>query len=469
MLNFLMRICRFNFGDFEKEEFKKFMYMGAIFALIIGVYWTLRPLKDAIFIQLVDKTYLPYAKTISILALLPLVIFYTQLLARLSREKMMVVLPAFYGIAVLIFSVCMFFAQGTPEVIASRPFILLAATKILAFVWYLFVESFGSLAVALFWAFSADATDPLSAKRGFPLIVAIGQLGGIIFPYSIAGLPHRLGLATDTLSMVILGGLTFLIIPLFHYFIRVTPPELLRSFQGSSSSSNTAEMAQKEKAEHTGFLDGLKLLLAHKYLIGIFMVNFIYEIIITIFDFNFKLAAATKYSGVALTHYLSLYGSSVNLVSLLCLLLGISNITRFLGIRFALTAMPIIVGLALFSFLTVDSLSFLFALMVGSKAINYALNGPALKQLYIPTTTDVRFKAQAWIETFGARASKEVGSIFNMGLKPLQSIFGELAGKSHYLMLSGVIGFPLLILWFITAFYLSKQYQEAIKDKKMIC
>ena len=51
MLNFLMRICRFNFGDFEKEEFKKFMYMGAIFALIIGVYWTLRPLKDAIFIQ----------------------------------------------------------------------------------------------------------------------------------------------------------------------------------------------------------------------------------------------------------------------------------------------------------------------------------------------------------------------------------------------------------------------------------
>ena len=33
--------------------------------------------------------------------------------------------------------------------------------------------------------------------------------------------------------------------------------------------------------------------------------------------------------------------------------------------------------------------------MVGSKAINYALNGPALKQLYIPTTTDVRFKAQA--------------------------------------------------------------------------
>jgi AAA family ATP:ADP antiporter len=464
VLEILMGIFRFNFGTFEKNEFKKFLYMGAIFALIIGVYWTLRPLKDSIFIQLVDKIYLPYAKTISVLALLPLVIFYTKLLERTSRERMLVFLPAFYGIMVLIFSICMYFAQGTPTEIASRPFLLLIGTKILAYVWYLFIESFGSLAVALFWAFASDSTDPISAKRGFPLVVAIGQLGGIICPYGIAGLPHRLGLETDTLSMVILGFLTLSIIPLFKHFIKTTPPELLSAFHGINETEK-----EKEKDHEPGFFSGLKLLISHKYLLGIFAVNFIYEIIITIFDFNFKLAAATAYSGVALTNYLSIYGSSVNILSLLCLLLGISNITRFLGIRFALTAMPIIVGLALFSFVTIDSLSFLFALMVGSKAINYALNGPALKQLYIPTTTDVRFKAQAWIETFGARASKEVGSVFNMSLKPLQSAFGELAGKSHYLALSGMIGFPLLIIWFIVAIYLGGKYHKAIKENKVVC
>lgn len=73
MLQLLIRICSFNFGEFEREEFKKFLRMGLIFALIIGVYWTLRPLKDSLFIQLVDKMHLPYAKTISVLALLPLV------------------------------------------------------------------------------------------------------------------------------------------------------------------------------------------------------------------------------------------------------------------------------------------------------------------------------------------------------------------------------------------------------------
>lgn len=462
LLQFFQQICRFNFGDFEREEFKKFLRMGLIFALIIGVYWTLRPLKDALFIQLVDRLHLPYAKTVSVLALLPLVIFYTKLLERVSREKMLMILPAFYGFTVLGFAALMFIAQAPSEVIAERAPLPLIATRILGYVWYLFVESFGSLVVALFWAFAADTTEPSPAKRGFPLVVALGQMGGILFPYSIGGLPHRLGLKTDSLSMICLGFLIFLIIPLVRYFLRVTPSHLLASFHGKNE-------AIVEEEQEPGFLEGLKLMLKHRYLMGIFAVNFIYEVIVTIFDFNFKVAAGAEYSGVALSNYLSLYGSSVNIMSLTCLLLGISNVTRYLGVGVALAAMPIIVGGALFAFLTIDSLSFLFALMVGSKAINYALNGPALKQLYIPTTQDVRFKAQAWIETFGSRTSKEAGSIFNMLLTPLQNAFGVIAGRAHYLMLSSGIGFPLLALWLVTAIFLGKTFKRAIENKKVIC
>ena len=189
----------------------------------------------------------------------------------------------------------------------------------------------------------------------------------------------------------------------------------------------------------------------------------------TIFDYNFKLAAADAYTDVALSNYLSLYGSSVNIVSLLCLLLGISNVTRYLGVGVALALMPIIVGIALVGFLTVDTLAFLFGLMVGSKAINYALNGPALKQLYIPTTPDVRFKAQAWIETFGSRASKNTASIFNMTLRPLQSAYGALAGRSYYLMLSGALGFPLIILWFVVAVYLGRTFKKSITENEVVC
>ena len=461
-LRFFQWICRFNFGNFEREEFKKFLRMGLIFALIIGVYWTLRPLKDSIFIQLVDRLHLPYAKTVSVLALLPLVMFYTKLLEKTSRERMLVILPTFYGITVLCFAGLMSWIQAPAEEIAQRSSMFFLFTRFLGYLWYLFVESFGSLVVALFWAFAADTTEPTQAKRGFPMVVAIGQMGGILCPYSIGGLPHRLGLTTDFISMIILGVLILLIIPLVRYFLRTTPTNQLKAFHGKNEKT-------EEKKQEPGFLEGLKLLLKHKYLLGIFAANFIYEIVVTIFDFNFKIEAGAQYTGVALSNYLSIYGSSVNIVSLACLLLGISNVTRFLGIGVALAAMPVIVGCALFGFLTLDSLSFLFALMVGSKAINYALNGPALKQLYIPTTPDVRFKAQAWIETFGSRASKEVGSLFNMSLAPLQKAFGAMVGRSHYLLLSGSLGFPLLALWFIVAIFLAKSFRKAVDEKRVVC
>jgi len=462
LLQSLQWICRFNFGNFGKEEFKKFLRLGLIFALIIGVYWTLRPLKDSIFIRLVDKTYLPFAKVVSVIALLPLVMFYTKLLEKTSREKMLHILPAFYGIAVIIFSAIMYMVQKSPEELAAQTLFAQRASQILGFVWYVFVESFGSLVVALFWAFSADTTEPTSAKRGFPLVVAIGQMGGIIFPFAIGGLPYRLGLTTDSLSMAILGLIILFIIVMVRRFLSATPKNLLTAYHGKN------EEAEEEKQE-PGFLEGLKLLLSHRYLIAIFGVNFIYEIVVTIFDYNFKLAAADAYTDVALSNYLSLYGSTVNVVSLTCLLLGISNVTRFLGVGVALALMPIIVGIALVGFLTVNTLAFLFVLMVGSKAINYALNGPALKQLYIPTTPDVRFKAQAWIETFGSRASKNTASIFNMLLKPLQGTFGAALGRSYYLMLSGAIGFPLIVLWFVTAVYLGRTFKRSISENKVVC
>lgn len=460
MIRFFQKICQFNFGNFETEEFKKYLRMGVIFALIIGVYWTLRPLKDAIFIQLVDKLQLPLAKTISVIALLPLVMLYTRLLAKTSREKMLLILPTFYGLSIFCFSIVMILVQPQVETITSSG--ALFATKALGYTWYLFVESFGSLIVALFWAFASDTTKPTSAKRGFPLIVAIGQLGGIIFPYSIGGLPHRLGLTTDALSMFTLSFLTLLIIPLVRYFLKKTPQNLLQSFHGSNEKT-------EEKKHETGFLEGLKLLLKNRYLLGIFAANFIYEVVVTIFDFNFKIAAGSEYSGVALTNYLSIYGSSVNVVSLLCLLLGVSNVTRFLGVKVALSAMPIIFVFAMLGFFNLNNLTFFFYLMVGSKAINYALNGPALKQLYIPTTPDVKFKAQAWIETFGSRLSKQSGSMFNMSLAPLQSTCGALAGKSYYLMLSGILCFPLLAFWLVITIFLGKSFKKAIDSKTVIC
>jgi AAA family ATP:ADP antiporter len=445
------------FGEFEKEEFKKFLRMGLIFAFIIGSYWTLRVLKDSIFMTLVDKDSIPWAKTASILCLFPLIMVYTKLLDKLSRERMFYTLAAFYGIATVIFAILLLhpaLGQASADVIAARTGFSFWGTKILGYAWYVFVESYGSLIVALFWAIVADMTMPESAKKGFPLVVAIGQFGGIIGPRYVSSLPKMLGHTTSSISVFICSALILSLIALFKYFVTATPKNLLVSFHGKNEAKAEAE-------QEPGFLEGLKLLVQNKYLLGIFAVICSYEIIVTIFDYHFKYLAGAKYQGVELDAFLGEYGSMVNTVSLVCLLLGISNITRILGVGIALAAMPIIVAGAVIGFMSFSHLQFLFYLMVGSKAINYALNGPALKQLYIPTTHDARFKAQAWIETFGSRGSKEAGSIINMGAKSM--------GIARHAMLSGYLSFAIVTGWFFVALYLGRTFKKAIDTKTVIC
>jgi AAA family ATP:ADP antiporter len=110
-----------------------------------------------------------------------------------------------------------------------------------------------------------------------------------------------------------------------------------------------------------------------------------------------------------------------------------------------------------------------FWIMVFSKAVNYALNQPTLKQLYIPTSKDTKYKAQAWIEMFGGRFSKASGSFINGFRKPLVASLGNIDGVTRFLMFSSVISFGLIGVWLLVAVYVAKTYDKAIKEKRIVC
>lgn len=448
MLKFLMSICKLTFGEFEEEEFKKFLRLGSILAMIIGVYWAMRPLKDSLFIQLAGQANIPYAKTVSLLLMIPTIALYSKLLDAMPKIKLLGKLPSMvYGSVVLIYAGFIWLLQS--GVINPNLF-----TVIAGYLWYFFVESFGSLVVALFWAFLAEITNVEASKKGFPLIYALAQLGGIIFPYILIKLPVQMNVKTDAVSMIMIVLLLFLISPLVKYVANKTPKEEL-----SAQSLETTSVTKKK--EKTGFVEGLKLLLTKPYLLGIFGSLAFFEIIVTIFDFNFKYEAGNVYSKVELTSYLATYSSVVNIVSFLLLILGVNKITKRLGITVSLITVPIVFGLAILGFITLNSLQFLFCLMVGSKAINYALNGPSLKQLYVPTSPAAKSKAQAWIETFGSRGAKELGSGINM--------LPNVIGRSVYKLASSGICMVFVVIWIGISLYLGRTYKKAVDSHTNVC
>ncbi|MBA3954508.1 hypothetical protein H0X48_04290 [Candidatus Dependentiae bacterium] len=446
---------RAQFGDFSKEELKKFVRLGVIFALVIGVYWTLRPLKDSIFTSMVHTStdpkliayYIPWAKIVSLILLFPVVILYSKLVERYPRHYMFYALGIIYAIGTLIFGL-----------LFMHPTIGLQNTtgdvwRITGWLWYVFVESYGSLMVALFWAFAADTTTAESAKRGFGLTVMIGQIGSILGPKFLTPLGKNY-FGNSGPTVMICGGLILLIVVGIRYFMTVTPADQLVGFHGKNE-------AKVEGHQEPGFFEGLKLMITKPYLLGIFGVVAIYEILATIIDFNFKSVALGQFTTEAeRSFYLGDYAVWVNVVAFVCLLLGVSNIQRYLGTTVSLAIMPFIICGMVGLFLIYNNALVLFWIMVTAKAINYALNGPVMKQLYVPTTNDVKYKSQAWIETFGSRSSKASGSGINIISKQLGSAFTPVIS---------VVALALGGLWFFIAVYLGRTHKKAVDNKQVVC
>ena len=94
------------------------------------------------------------------------------------------------------------------------------------------------------------------------------------------------------------------------------------------------------------------------------------------------------------------------------------------------------------------------------KGLNYALNQPAKEQLYIPTSRESKYKAKAWIDSFGSRFSKTVGSSVHMLRPVLQSLF---------MTVSSMICFGLIGLWIMVAIFVAKKHAAALKENRQIC
>ncbi len=446
------------FYGVSREELKKFVFLGAIFAFTIGIYWMLRPLKDSLFCTISCATNIPIAKWVSLFVVVPLAMGYSAIVDRYPRHKIFYVLCAFYATLSLIFAY--FFAHPVYGLDSSNIERFVEngktlsmhtqfLTRMLGWFWYVYVESFGSLMVVLFWGFAADTTKPEAAKRGFGIVAMGAQFGGICGPWLAGRYVKSVGEAVLTFGaaiFIILMGL------MIYAFMKTTPKDQLEGYKAKDDG--------KAKAK-TGFMEGFKLLVSQPYLLGIFGIISIFEVINTIFDYKLKMLAQAAYSGRELSAFLLDFGFYVNLVGFACLVLGINNIGRKLGVRKSLLMLPALVSVAVFVIYFNSSLWVVWGVNVAVKALNYAFNQPVKEQLYIPTSKDTKYKAKAWTEMFGSRGSKAAGSGVNVMLR--------FVTEDAFLLISSVASLGLIGLWVVAAMYVGRKHKEAIDTDSVVC
>lgn len=463
----LTSVIQFFYPDIKQEEVKKFTLLSAIFFLIIGTYWLLRLLKNTIFLKVAFPVCLgwdaqqgclfqPLAKTLSPFIVLVMVLIYSKLVDLVKKHQLFYIICSFYA---LLFAVCagiLFMKDAYGAEVVGR--VALAAMGWLS---YFTIESFGSLAVALFWSFTNSITTSQAARRGFPFIVAVAQLaaifgsGTLFFSGSIGALWPILLLASVSISLVI---------PLVSYFIKTIPEDQL------VGDIHAAATEKKKEGFLEGFISGLTLLFTRSYLLGILIISTFYEAVAQIVEYQMQVFASmspTYSSEIAFAQFQSTYGVGINTVSFLVALLGTSLIIKKCGTRISLLIYPIIFGITLIGLVlffmtgpsTIALLWATFGAMIVIKGVGYAVNNPTKEIMYIPTSKDAKFKSKGWIDTFGSRFAKAGGAQVTNAFKH---------SMSQLMTYGSLIGFGLIGVWLFAAFFVGTKNKKLVDEGQIV-
>lgn len=416
-------IVRKLWGDLTPDEMKKFSMLSLTCMFILGTYWLMRPIKDSLFAKIVGAAYIPRAKMLSFITVAVLILVYSKLVDMFKKHQLFYIICGFYG---LIFASIAFLLMSPTMGVANT---IASPDRILGWLIYLSVESFGSLTIPLFWSFVNSNTDAASAKKGFGLIIAGTQIGTIAGP-TLATYAVELGM--PFLAAAVSVGI--FAVPLFILIFTIMYP------------SSTVDAGGEKK--RTGFTEGLKLLFSRPYLLGILGVATLYEVIGTILDFQLKFAASETYNTVEkMTVFVARFGQCTNTIALIFAFIGTSFFIRRFGLTFCLVMFPTCVAAVILYAWSASSLWVLFTSMVIIKSLSYALNNPCKEIMYLPTSKDVKFKAKGWIDGFGGRTAKAVGSAIS------DSFGGVMANLIFYgsIISLGIVGF-----WILVALYVGR-------------
>lgn len=450
-----------SFINIEREERLKLLLLGLSFFLVIGSYTLVRELKSSMFMSIVGKEYIPWARMLALILLIPGVLFYSFLVDKIRRYQLLYFYSITYGLMGLL---CMF--------LVGHPTIGLANTetsplRLFGWFFYFFIEVFSPFVISVFWAFANSVYSPEAAKHNYALLVSGSKFGGmftagvawILFSYH--GVIGSYELNDVQSHQLILGffSLLSLFVPVLVYLlIKKVPHKYLHGYEAVYKFEKAKEKSGEEKIS---IFAGLTLLMRFPYILGIFGMLFFYEILSTVLSYQ-RLGVAQEnaadISGVSA--FLFQVAFIQHFFGILISFLGTRTLLNFFGEKICLIMIPVISGLLLTYFIFSYTPFAVIISIILLQALNYAFAQPVRESLYIPTVKDIKFKSKSWIDSFGSRFGKGVGSTF--------VVFAEAAGPALFLTLHSIFFAAIIGAWTLTAFLLGNRYNKAIAKNEVI-
>lgn len=405
------------------------LFHGLILSFIIAGFWLLDSLKDPVLSTINGIEYQPLAKLGSVVVTLIITFVYEYATTKLRKLELFHFVSSVFGLAFLCISALLSDPSYGLKIEPKGP------QNFVGWLAYFLIEAYGSLMVALFWSYTNSIMNLEEAKGAYGLIISVAQIGAILGS-TMATQATKFGIPI----LFLLGSMTiFGISLLMKVYIIVLPRRKSKSqtskkmdYLSSTNMDTTLEGPAVERRSGGAF-EGLSLVLRHRYTLLILGVSCVYEVVVTILDYQFKVLGAASVQHTPkdaaggdqheneFALLLGHFGQMTNVFSFFVSLFGFSFLVNRLGVRTSLMIFPALLFAGVIITNLLSSLWVLFVVVSLIKALIFSFHDPVKELLYIPTSEAIKFKAKAWIDVFGARSAKALGSFI------CYSAFGDAA------------------------------------------
>ena len=396
------------------SQLPRVLFHAVIIGTIIASFWILDSIKDPIFTIIIGIEYQPIAKVLSVGATFFFVCAYDAFTSLVSKTTLFYMISIYFG--------TLFFISAA---LLSHPSIGVNNihrdySRIIGWTTFFAIECYGSLMVALFWSFTNTVMDVYLAKASYGLIVSAAQLGALLGS-SIATKSSEIGIPTLLLTSSVMILSVNILIKLYQ----VVYPQIASSDVISShvlDINDNATPFEKIQNYLRSLYAGIILIRKHRYVTYLLQVTLLYEIMLTMIEYKFKVMGANETStwaegpesdGNSFVLLLARFGQFTNIISFCISFFAFTYLINTYGVKRCLIVFP---ALLLVGFLLVclfPKLWLIFFIVSVLKALIFSFFDPMKEILYVPTSDAIKFKAASWIEVFGARAAKAMGSFLN--------------------------------------------------------
>jgi AAA family ATP:ADP antiporter len=290
-------------------------------------------------------------------------------------------------------------------------------SALLARAFFIWTSVFNLFVVSVFWSFMADLFSPDKARRLFGLIAAGGSLGAVTGPALTALLAPQIGTVNLLLpsTLLLLGAL-------------LCVQRLVRLAGDDETGDRSGGLRSDDQALGGGVLDGLRLVLASRYLLGICLFIWLFTGLATLLYFEQAHIVAQAFDDSAQrTRVFALIDLAVNLLTIGIQFFLTGRIIQRFGLPATLALLPVLLALGFAGLALAPALPLLLAVQIARRSGNYALTRPARETLFTVLDRQSRYKAKNFIDTVVYRGGDAISAWAFAGLQALGFGLGGIA------------------------------------------